>query len=55
MNECDAEQNVFETYGQYEFLKRVYQKYDPTGSVRALLIFTGLKANLLFAVSTFDS
>lgn len=31
MNECDVEQNVFETYGQYEFLKKVYQKYDPTG------------------------
>ncbi|KAJ3546632.1 hypothetical protein NMY22_g1977 [Coprinellus aureogranulatus] len=31
MNECDAEQNVFETYGQYNFLKQVYEKYDPTG------------------------
>lgn len=31
MNECDAEQNVFETYGQYEFMKEVYRKYDPTG------------------------
>jgi hypothetical protein len=33
MNECDAEQNVFATYGQYEFLKQVYKKYDPTGYV----------------------
>ncbi|KAJ2931944.1 hypothetical protein H1R20_g5134, partial [Candolleomyces eurysporus] len=31
MNECDSEQNVFATYGQYEFLKNVYKKYDPTG------------------------
>ncbi|KAJ7506027.1 hypothetical protein B0H11DRAFT_2272290 [Mycena galericulata] len=30
INECDATQNVFATYGQYEFLKKTYQKYDPT-------------------------
>ncbi|KAF8574997.1 FAD-binding domain-containing protein [Ramaria rubella] len=30
MNECDAKQNVFETYGDYEVLKQTYAKYDPT-------------------------
>ncbi|KAF6743461.1 hypothetical protein DFP72DRAFT_827819 [Ephemerocybe angulata] len=30
VNECDREQNVFSTYGGYEFLKRTYRKYDPT-------------------------
>ncbi|KAG7095012.1 hypothetical protein E1B28_005807 [Marasmius oreades] len=30
INECDKEQEVFKTYGQYEFLKRIYAKYDPT-------------------------
>ncbi|THV04042.1 FAD-binding domain-containing protein [Dendrothele bispora CBS 962.96] len=30
MNECDVKQSVFETYGQYEFLKQTYMKYDPT-------------------------
>lgn len=30
MNESDATQNVYATYGDYEFLKHVYQKYDPT-------------------------
>ncbi|KAF8879245.1 hypothetical protein BD779DRAFT_1158075 [Infundibulicybe gibba] len=30
VNECDRKQNVFETYGGYEFLKRTYQKYDPS-------------------------
>ncbi|KAJ7590537.1 FAD-binding domain-containing protein [Mycena floridula] len=30
INECDAKQNVFETYGQYQFLKNTYAKYDPT-------------------------
>ncbi|KAF8649064.1 hypothetical protein AX16_006037 [Volvariella volvacea WC 439] len=29
VNECDASQNVFATYGQYEFLKKTYKKYDP--------------------------
>ncbi|KAJ7590615.1 FAD-binding domain-containing protein [Mycena floridula] len=29
LNECDKDQNVFETYGNYEFLKRTYKKYDP--------------------------
>ncbi|THV04055.1 FAD-binding domain-containing protein [Dendrothele bispora CBS 962.96] len=30
INECDAKQNVFETYGQYDFLKETHSKYDPT-------------------------
>jgi hypothetical protein len=30
VNECDKKQNVFETYGGYEFLKKTYMKYDPT-------------------------
>ncbi|KXN81968.1 Bifunctional solanapyrone synthase [Leucoagaricus sp. SymC.cos] len=30
MNESDATQNVYATYGDYEFLRRVYRKYDPT-------------------------
>jgi hypothetical protein len=30
MNESDATQNVYATYGQYQFLRQVYQKYDPT-------------------------
>jgi len=30
MNESDATQNVYATYGNYEFLRRVYHKYDPT-------------------------
>ncbi|KAJ4481093.1 hypothetical protein J3R30DRAFT_3403353 [Lentinula aciculospora] len=30
LNEADAEQQVFATYGEYEFLKQVYAKYDPT-------------------------
>ncbi|KAK7043921.1 hypothetical protein VNI00_008087 [Paramarasmius palmivorus] len=29
LNECDANQNIFATYGQYEFLKQTYTKYDP--------------------------
>ncbi|KAI3621693.1 fad binding domain-containing protein [Moniliophthora roreri] len=29
LNECDAHQNIFATYGQYEFLKQTYAKYDP--------------------------
>ncbi|KAK7043896.1 hypothetical protein VNI00_008062 [Paramarasmius palmivorus] len=31
LNECDANQNIFETYGQYDFLKKTYKKYDPQG------------------------
>ena len=30
MNESDASQNVYATYGDYDFLRRVYRKYDPT-------------------------
>ncbi|KAF4609548.1 hypothetical protein D9613_012318 [Agrocybe pediades] len=30
INECDASQNVFETYGRFEELKKTYAKYDPT-------------------------
>lgn len=33
MNESDATQNVYATYGDYEFLRRVYRKYDPTRQV----------------------
>ena len=30
INECDANQNVFATYGRYEEMKQTYAKYDPT-------------------------
>ncbi|KAJ3566049.1 hypothetical protein NP233_g7250 [Leucocoprinus birnbaumii] len=30
MNESDAAQNVYATYGDYDFLRQVYRKYDPT-------------------------
>ncbi|KAF5387250.1 hypothetical protein D9757_006853 [Collybiopsis confluens] len=30
LNQIDATQNAFKTYGGYEFLKRTYAKYDPT-------------------------
>lgn len=30
INECDETQDVFATYGQYEWLKQTYLKYDPT-------------------------
>ncbi|THU91694.1 FAD-binding domain-containing protein [Dendrothele bispora CBS 962.96] len=30
VNECDSEQEVFATYGGFEFLKSTYAKYDPT-------------------------
>ncbi|KAJ3795218.1 hypothetical protein GGU11DRAFT_245057 [Lentinula aff. detonsa] len=30
LNEADANQEVFATYGGYKFLKQVYAKYDPT-------------------------
>ncbi|KAJ3727591.1 hypothetical protein C8R42DRAFT_572545 [Lentinula raphanica] len=30
ISEADAEQQVFASYGEYEFLKQVYAKYDPT-------------------------
>jgi hypothetical protein len=30
VNECDREQNVFETYAGYKELKKTYEKYDPT-------------------------
>ena len=33
VNECAEFQNVFETYGRYEELKRTYRKYDPTRCV----------------------
>ncbi|KAJ7051099.1 hypothetical protein C8F01DRAFT_1212818 [Mycena amicta] len=29
INECDASQEVYATYGEYEFLKATYKKYDP--------------------------
>ncbi|KAJ7051086.1 hypothetical protein C8F01DRAFT_1222237 [Mycena amicta] len=29
INECDSAQEVFATYGEYEFLKATYNKYDP--------------------------
>ncbi|KAJ7053076.1 hypothetical protein C8F01DRAFT_1065317 [Mycena amicta] len=29
INECDAAQEVYATYGEYEFLKATYNKYDP--------------------------
>ncbi|KAJ7765664.1 hypothetical protein B0H16DRAFT_1794651 [Mycena metata] len=31
INECDAGQKVFESYGDFELLKTIYAKYDPTG------------------------
>ncbi|KAJ6500846.1 FAD-binding domain-containing protein [Mycena sanguinolenta] len=30
LNECDAGQEIFESYGDYELLKQIYAKYDPT-------------------------
>ncbi|KAJ6588206.1 FAD-binding domain-containing protein [Mycena capillaripes] len=30
LNECDSRQKVFESYGDYEMLKEIYAKYDPT-------------------------
>jgi hypothetical protein len=30
MNEVDAKQNVFATYGNYKQLQQTYAKYDPT-------------------------
>ncbi|KAJ7827450.1 FAD-binding domain-containing protein [Mycena leptocephala] len=30
VNECDARQKVFQSYGDYELLKQIYAKYDPT-------------------------
>nr|GAT44398.1 FAD-binding protein [Mycena chlorophos] len=30
LNECDSEQRVFESYGDYELLRTTYAKYDPT-------------------------
>ncbi|KAF8800052.1 FAD-binding domain-containing protein [Phlegmacium glaucopus] len=30
INECDASQNVFATYGRLEEMKQTYAKYDPT-------------------------
>jgi hypothetical protein len=30
VNECDKQQNVFQTYVGYEELKKTYIKYDPT-------------------------
>ncbi|KAF7359040.1 FAD-binding protein [Mycena sanguinolenta] len=30
LNECDAGQEVFESYGDFELLKQIYAKYDPT-------------------------
>ncbi|KAF5366890.1 hypothetical protein D9757_011388 [Collybiopsis confluens] len=30
LNEADANQQVFASYGNYKFLKQVYAKYDPT-------------------------
>nr|GAT56712.1 FAD-binding domain-containing protein [Mycena chlorophos] len=29
VNECDAKQNVFATYAEYDFLKATYARYDP--------------------------
>ncbi|KAJ7765673.1 FAD-binding domain-containing protein [Mycena metata] len=31
VNECDAGQKVFESYGDFELLKKIYAKYDPPG------------------------
>ncbi|KAK7435351.1 hypothetical protein VKT23_019702 [Stygiomarasmius scandens] len=30
VNECDSDQEVFATYGEFDFLKETYAKYDPT-------------------------
>ncbi|KAF8209337.1 FAD-binding domain-containing protein [Mycena galopus ATCC 62051] len=30
LNECEEQQKVFETYGEYDLLKQIYAKYDPT-------------------------
>jgi hypothetical protein len=30
LNESQMNQNVYKTYGDYAFMKRVYAKYDPT-------------------------
>ncbi|KAJ7672612.1 FAD-binding domain-containing protein [Mycena polygramma] len=30
LNECDSHQRVFQSYGDYELLKQIYAKYDPT-------------------------
>ncbi|KAF7343432.1 FAD-binding protein [Mycena venus] len=30
LNECDSRQKVFESYGDYELLKQIYAKYDPS-------------------------
>ncbi|KAJ7057017.1 hypothetical protein C8F01DRAFT_340750 [Mycena amicta] len=29
LNECDSQQEVFESYGDYELLRTIYAKYDP--------------------------
>ncbi|KAJ7075111.1 FAD-binding domain-containing protein [Mycena belliarum] len=29
LNECDSQQEVFQSYGEYELLKNTYSKYDP--------------------------
>ncbi|KAI3604575.1 fad dependent [Moniliophthora roreri] len=29
LNECDANQDILASYGQYDFLKETYNKYDP--------------------------
>ncbi|KAJ7041895.1 FAD-binding domain-containing protein [Mycena alexandri] len=31
LNECDAGQKVFQSYSDFELLKTIYAKYDPTG------------------------
>ena len=31
IGECDVSQNVFATYNDYDRLKSVQSKYDPTG------------------------
>ncbi|KAJ7628455.1 hypothetical protein FB45DRAFT_918330 [Roridomyces roridus] len=30
LNECDEEQEVFKSYGDYELMREIYVKYDPT-------------------------
>jgi len=40
INECDASQNVFATYGEFDFLKATYAKYDPSGYVLALFLLS---------------
>ncbi|KAJ6591056.1 FAD-binding domain-containing protein [Mycena vulgaris] len=30
LNECDSEQKVFQSYGDYKLLQEIYAKYDPT-------------------------